>query len=185
MAGETFSAGVAPGGLRNIQEIKILICYIFDKLDKPLTKNDVTSILQSYEIANYFDASQAFSQMVLQGNLKVYDEDDNFYVITPTGRMISEELSGSLPVTIKEKSLKNAEGYFKRLKSEKENTVNMVKTEWGYMVNCKISGGDFNMLELGVYAPDINAASIIKDNFYKKPDEIYKNILTMLTQGEY
>ena len=52
MAVETFSAGVAPGGLRNIQEIKILICYIFDKLDKPLTKNDVTSILQSYEIAN-------------------------------------------------------------------------------------------------------------------------------------
>ena len=53
------------------------------------------------------------------------------------------------------------------------------------MVNCKISGGDFNMLELGVYAPDINAASIIRDNFYKKPDEIYKNLLTMLTQGEY
>ena len=61
----------------------------------------------------------------------------------------------------------------------------MVKTEWGYMVKCKISGGDFDMLELGVYAPDISAASIIRDNFYKKPDEIYKNILTMLTQGEY
>ena len=106
MAVDTFSAGVAPGGLRNIQEIKILICYIFDKLDKPLTKNDVTSILQSYEIANYFDASQAFSQMVSQGNLKVCDDDDNFYVITSQGRIISEELSGSLPVTIKEKSLK-------------------------------------------------------------------------------
>lgn len=185
MAGETFSAGVAPGGLRNIQEIKILICYIFDKIDKPLSQEDITSVLRADETANYFDVSQAFSQMVSQGNLKASEEDDNYYVITSTGRMISEELSGSLPLTVKEKSLKTTEEYLKRLKSEKENTVSIVRTDKGYMVNCKISGGEFNMLELGVYAPDLNAASIIKDNFYKKPDEIYKNLLTMLTQGEY
>ncbi len=178
---DTFSAGVAPGGLRDIQEIKILICYIFDKLDIHLRKSDITAILQNYALANYFEVSQAFSQMVLNNNLSIDPEDSNYYLITPSGKMISEELSDNLPLTVKEKALKSAENYLKRLKTEKENTVNIKKTPFGYTVNCKVSGGDFNMLEIKLYAPDITAATVIKNNFYKMPEKIYEDVVSMLT----
>lgn len=179
---DTFSAGVAPGGLRNIQEIKILICYIFDKINTPLRKSDVSAILQNYSLANYFEASQAFSQMVLNKNLSVCPEDSNYYVITPSGKMISEELGDNLPLTVRENALKSAKAYFKRLKTEKENTVNIKKTQFGYTVNCKVSGGEFNMLEIKLYAPDITAATVIKNNFYKMPEKIYESVVSILTK---
>lgn len=179
---DTFSAGVAPGGLRDIQEIKILICYIFDKLNIPLRKADITAILQIYALANYFEISQAFSQMVLNNNLSVSTEDSNYYTITPSGKMISEELGDNLPLTVRENALKSANAYLKRLKTEEENTVNIKKTPFGYTVNCKVSGGEFNMLEIKLYAPDITAATVIKNNFYKMPEKIYETVVSMLTK---
>ncbi len=181
---DTFSAGVAPGGLRDMQEIKILICYIFDKINKPLKKSDVIEILQNYGLANYFDISQAFAQMVRNGNISVCEEDDNYYISTSRGKMISNELNSSLPFTVKEKALKGINLYLQRQKNERENAVVIKKTDFGYNVCCNVSGGDFNMLEMIVYAPDMSTASIIKNNFYRKIDEVYKTMLSMLTQEE-
>ncbi len=182
MEKDTFTEGVYPGGLNKKQEIKILICFILDKLKKPLKKSDITSILQNYGLANYFEASQAFSEMVANNNIAADQEDNNYYVITESGKMIVEQLSDTLPASVKEKTLKSAELYLERVKSEQENKVTIKKTGWGYNVTCSISGGDFNMLELMLYAPDINAASMIRDNFYKNPGEIYNGVISMLTK---
>lgn len=181
---DTFNEGVSLGGLNEKQEIKILICFILDRLAKPLKKNDVTSILQNYGLANYFEASQAFSEMVVNNNICPDENDENCYTITESGRMIVEELSGTLPATVKEKALKSAELYLERVKSEQENKVSITKNSMGYSVKCSVSDGEFNMLELTIYAPDITAASVIRDNFYKNPSEIYYSIMSLLTKDD-
>lgn len=181
MEKNTFTEGIYPGGLNNKQEIKILICFILDKLSKPLKKSDITVILQNYGLANYFEASQAFSEMVANHNIITDETDNNYYVIAESGKMIVEELSNTLPASVKEKALKSAELYLERVKSEQENKVTIKKNDWGYSVTCSVSGGEFNMLELTLYAPDINAASTIRDNFYKDPGNVYHNIIFMLT----
>ena len=184
MEKDTFTEGIYPGGLNEKQEIKILVCFILDKLSKPLKKSDMTSILQNYGLANYFEASQAFSEMVANNNIASDENDENCYKITESGRMIVEQLSGTLPATIKEKALKSAEIYLERVKSERENKVSITKNSRGYNVSCNISGGEFNMLELTIYAPDINAASVIRDNFHKNPSEIYYSIMSLLTKED-
>lgn len=184
MENNTFTEGVQPGGLNDKQEIKILICFIMDKLDKPLKKSDITSILQNYGLANYFEASQAFSEMVINASIVADEQDSSYYVITESGKMIVEELSKSLPVTVKEKALKNAESYLERARSEQENKVTIKKTGNGYNVTCSVSGGEFDMLKLTLYAPDINTSSVIRDNFYKDPGEIYNNIISILTSDD-
>ena len=85
-------------------------------------------------------------------------------------------------LTVRENALKSANAYLKRLKTEEENTVNIKKTPFGYTVNCKVSGGEFNMLEIKLYAPDITAATVIKNNFYKMPEKIYETVVSMLTK---
>ncbi len=184
MGNNAFTAGVIPGGLKDKQEIKILICFLLDKVKKALDKNDITSILQIYGLANYFEVSQAFEEMVNNSNIEIDKENGGSYFVTPTGKMIVEELSTSLPVSVREKALKSAEIYLNRLKSERENKVIIQKNKWGYNVICKVSGGEFNMLELKLYAPDIQAASIIKNNFYRDPSGFYKNVMSFLTQNE-
>ena len=40
------------------------------------------------------------------------------------------------------------------------------------------------MLELKLYAPSMMEASIIRDNFYKSPEILYRNIMTYLTKSD-
>jgi predicted transcriptional regulator len=184
MRKDIFTEGVYLGGLNDRQEIKILICFILDKLSKPLKKSDITSTLQNYGLANYFEASQAFSEMVDNNNIAPDENNEGYYVITESGKMIVKELSGTLPATVKEKALKSANTYLERIKSEQENKVSITKNSRGYNVTCCVSDGEFDMLELTLYAPDINMASVIRDNFYKDPSEIYYSILSLLAKGD-
>ena len=180
MGNNAFSAGVVPGGLKNKQEIKILICFLLSKASRSLSKNDITSIFQMHGLANYFEVSQAFEEMVGNKNISVDEENDYRYVLTPSGKMIADELSTSLPVSVREKALSSAKNYFCRIKSEQENTVTIRKNQFGYNVSCKVSGGEFNMMELKLYAPDMHMAVTIRDNFYRDPSAVYNSVISLL-----
>ena len=180
----TFFAGVNPGGLRTKQEIKVLICYILAEMaDANIKKSDVTAVLQSSGLANYFEASEAFSELNVQGNIAKKDEDLNFYMVTESGKMIAEQLEQTLPLTVKEKALANTKTYLERIKNEQENNVIFKKNERGYSVTCTVSSGEFDLLSLTLYAPDIDAVSTVKNNFYDDPGEVYQHVLSMLTKN--
>ena len=52
MSKNTFVEGISLGGLTDKQEIKILICFLLEKLNRSVRKNDIISILQKYGLAN-------------------------------------------------------------------------------------------------------------------------------------
>lgn len=179
---KAFSAGVAPGGLRDKNQIKILICFIMDKVRHPLSKSDVALALQTYGIANYFETSNSFSEMISSGSIK--KQNDGKYCITKEGKIIVEELSAKLPSLIKDRGLRAVRNYVERAKSEKENKVSIKENKYGFEVTCIISDGSFEMLKFSLYAPDIETACRMKNNFYKNPEDIYKNILLLVTKRE-
>lgn len=178
MVSKAFSAGVVPGGLRDKNEIKILICYIIEKIEIPLKKSDVILVLQTYGLANYFETSEAFSELESNGSIKNIDDKIE---ITSQGKIIVEELSQKLPLTVKDKALKLIKSYTERMKIEKENKVIIRENKYGFDVTCIISGGNFEMLKLTLYAPDKEFANTIKNNFYKNPGQVYNYILSLVT----
>lgn len=177
---DAFSAGVEPGGLRSKQDIKVLICYMLCKLHAPLKKNDIISLLQNNGLANYFEASEAFSELLSSKNISSSDKL-NFYDVTESGRIISDQLNCSLPLTVREKATKAASKLLKRIKSEEENKVKIEKNDCGYNVTCSISGGDFDLLTFTMYVPDMDQAEKVKENFYSDPGGVYRSILAILT----
>ena len=182
---DTFFAGVEPGGLRTKQDIKILICYILASTTSGISKQNIVSILQENGLANYFEASEAFADLVSNGNIKLEEGDEvGSYCVTDTGRIISDQLHISLPRTVRERALSAAMSLLSRLKLEKENKVDIEKISRGYNVTCTISGGEFNLMSFTMYVPDMAQAKIVKENFYKDPTSIYNGILGMLTQNK-
>ena len=178
MVSKAFSAGVVPGGLRDKNEIKILICYIIEKIQTPLEKNDIILVLQAYGLANYFEVSEAFWDLESNGSIK---HNSGAIEITPQGKIIVEELSKKLPSTVRDKALKSIQHYIERMKIEKENKVIIRENKCGFDVTCIISGGNFDMLKLTIYAPDKEFANTIKNNFYKNPGKVYEYILSLVT----
>ena len=49
---DAFTAGVEPGGLTNLQEIRILLCYMLHTVGQPVPRDAVTEIIIGGGMAN-------------------------------------------------------------------------------------------------------------------------------------
>ena len=52
MRRDAFTGGVDPGGLWVQNDIRILICYILDSVQAPLSQEDLSRIVQGRGLAN-------------------------------------------------------------------------------------------------------------------------------------
>lgn len=181
---DEFIDGVAPGGLREKNDIKLLICYILSGIDNSLSKDDIISILKDNDLANYFEASDAFSDLISKKLIYTDNKDNNLYTVTDEGKMIAKQLDVSLPISVREKALKAALNTLARAKIRKENTVKIEKNDFGYFVSCNISGGNIDLMSLKLYVPDIMQANMVKENFHKDPELVYSSMLAILTQDK-
>lgn len=182
MINDAFTAGVDLGGLVNKNEIKILICYILNSVNAPLSGNTIVEILQTKALANYFETTDAISSLERGGH--IIKGENNIFTISKTGTEIAYNLDRSLPTSVKEKALQAALAMLGQAKIEKENLVEIVKIKNGYNVTCHISGGGFDLMSFTLYVPDMSQAKMVKKNFHKNPEHIYKLMLTTITENK-
>lgn len=184
MGFDALSEGIAPGGLRSKDDIRLLICYVLDTVDKPMSLDSITGILQETELANYFEATEACSALSGSGNIAPTDDDPSLYTVTPSGRLISAQLEDELPPSVRDKAVGAALMLLHRQRAEKENAVHIKKLENGYRVDCSISGGEIDLFNFGLYVPDEAQARIVKRNFHKNPDLVYNVMIAVLTRNK-
>ena len=184
MALDTFDEGINLGGMRSKTEIRTLICYMMNAVNLPMTKDTVLNALLERGLANYFEASTCFDDLLKNENIALDEFDENRYLITDAGRMIARELEDTLPLTVRERAIECALSLLERQRIEKENRVVIEKGENGYYVVCSISGGEMNLLKFSLYVPDIAQARLLRKNFYKNPSMIYNTMIAMLTRNK-
>lgn len=184
MAYDAFDEGISLGGMRTKNDIRTLICYMFTSVNIPMSKEIVVNALLKKGLTNYFEASTCFDDLINNGNLTLIDDSDTLYTATVNGRIISEQLEDTLPLTAKERAYECALLLLERERLEKENRVTTEKTDNGYYVTCEISGGDMELMELKMYMPDSNQAKAVKKNFYKNPQLIYEVMVATVTRNK-
>lgn len=186
MAFDTFDEGIVPGGMRSKSEIKTLICYLFYSVKENMSKEIIVQAIQKESLANYFETSAAFDDLVLNGNLEKFgnDDSDTTYILSENGKMIADQLETILTHTVKEKAYACAVKLLAEKKTERENSVEIIKTENGFNVVCKVSGGNVELLSFTLYAPSFEQAMIMKKNFYDSPSTIYKVMLALMTKDK-
>ena len=185
MAFDTFDAGVAPGGLRSKNEIKILICYLFDSVGESMSRSLTVEAIRSDELANFFEIVVAFDELVQGGSLIPDAEIDGeqTYLLSANGRIIAQQLETTLAHSVKRKAYNCALRLLGERRTARENFVDIVKTESGFEVNCRVSGGDITLLSFTLYAPDYEQAEIVKENFLGYPRTVYKTMLGLMTKN--
>lgn len=184
MAFDTFDEGVSLGGMRSKTEIRTLICYMLKSVGSPMRKDTIVNALMEKGLANYFETSSSFDDLVRNGNIELADADKNLYKNTSNGDMIATQLEDTLATTVKERAIECALSLLRQEQIESENKVTITKCENGYNVTCKISGGDMELLSFTLYVPDITQARLIRKNFYKNPDMFYSVMIAMLTRNK-
>lgn len=184
MAFDTFDEGIAPGGLRSKNEIKILICYLYNSVNDKMSQSLVVEAIRADELANFFEIVVAFEELVKDGNLLKSDIVDNeqTFVLSENGRVIANQLETTLAHTVKQKSYDCALRLLSERKTARENFVDIVKTENGFEVKCRVSGGAVDLFSFTLYAPAYEQAEVIKKNFLSYPQTVYKTMLGLMTK---
>ena len=180
MSFDTFDEGINPGGMRSKNEIRILICYLIKSVKAPVSKELISESLQKDGLANYFEASACFDDLVKNRHITV--NGNNKYTLTEDGMMIATQLEDSLAYTVKEKAFHCVMMLLEEEKTERENKVEIVKNERGYNVKCSIISEGLTILSLEFYVPDYEQAKLVKKNFRKNPELLYKTTISVLSK---
>ena len=181
---DAFTAGIDPGGLRSKKDIKLLICYILSNVNGFLTKDDLLTIMQENNLANYFEINDAFSELLENNNICENQKKKNTFTVTESGKMISTQLDSSLPISIRNKAISASINLLAKIKRESDNKVTIEKSDNGYFVNFNISGGEMDLLSFKLFVPDILQANLVKDNFQESPELVYECMLALLTKNQ-
>ena len=184
MAFDTFDEGINLGGMRSKNEIKTLICYLYNSVKENMDKGIIIQAILKQGLANYFETSSAFDDLVMNGNLVPADNEHKTYSLTEKGAEIAKQLDSTVAYTIKEKAYACAVKLLAEKKKEIENRVNISKNDNGFTVEFSVSGGDMDLMKLNIYAPEMEQALILKKNFLDNPNKAYKVLLALLTKDK-
>lgn len=177
---DAFSAGVEPGGLRNQSEIKVLVAFLLDRLERPLSKRQLFTVIGEEGIANYFEASQAVADLQNDGNIYIEVKDDEeFMYLTDSGKMVMN-IENEVPAAIREKALNSAVHLQIVERRLKENNIEIKQLENGCNVTFALTDGDDTLMKLTLYVADMEQAKAVRDKILEDPVKIYSQILSSL-----
>lgn len=180
---DAFDAGIELGGLRNRDDIRLLICYLLKSVDAPMTRQMLNEAMQEDGLANYFEVGQAIEELLKTGNITadILDEDEVISV-TQKGREAAELLQTSLPRTVREKAVNSAIRLTTRAKIERENKIEVKKEEnGGYTITFTLFDKETELMKLSVYVSDSLQLEQVKQNFINDPVKVYSTIITSLS----
>ena len=81
MAFDTFDEVIVPGGMRSKYEIRILICYLLNSIKEPVSKEIIVDSICEESLANYFETSSCFDDLIEKGNIIEEGSDGDYKVI--------------------------------------------------------------------------------------------------------
>ena len=180
---DAWNLGVELGGLTNKTEIKLLICYLLKSLDAPLSKLQLSDIIQGEGLANYFELIQALDELIRDDNVRMNLEDtDEMLTVTEKGINSVENLEMDfLPRSVKEKAVNTAIRLQTLARRERENKIEVEKTDSGYNVTFFFGDEKTQLMKLTIYVADEIQVETVKKNFLEDPIKLYSEIITSLT----
>lgn len=179
---DSFSEGIAPGGLRSKNEIKLLVSYLLKKIDMPISRMKICDIIQEYNIANYFEINQAITEMI-NNDVLLCKENDGVETLLLMGKSYFEieQVENMIPRTIREKALAAATKIINRERLEKQNNITVEPVKDGYLVTFEVKDDDEILFKMSVFVTDNSQVELVKRNFCDHVVDIYSNVMSALT----
>lgn len=178
---DAFTQGVDLGGLRDRKEIKTLICYLVSRLEIPITKEQLSTIICEEGIANYFELSQALSEVMESGNVYAEEtEGDPKLFITEKGKFNSKAIEDEIPYTVRENAFNAAIRLQTRLRREREHRISIEKLDVGCNITMSVLDGEDELMSVKLFVADYEQALGVKEKFLSDPIKVYSNIVALL-----
>jgi len=165
-------------------ESKLILLYIFDKFEIPITNSQITELVMETELLNYFTLQQFLSELVNSSLIEYLDNDDNYYyLITEKGRNALNYFKKRLVKDITQKIDSAVEKKKKLILKETKVSANYIKnSDTSYIVNLKVIENNVPLINLELDVVSNKEAKKICDNWKSRAQYIYGKILDLLIE---
>ena len=169
-----------------LAENKVLILYVLEKANKPLTNDVLYKIVLAAVDMNYFYFQQFTLDLINVGYIYSFQkEDQTLYQITDSGKRTLDLTLYLLPGIIKLRADTNLKPILDS--SEEEDSIVAEYTplsENHYTIVCKVVENNETVFEVKTFAGSREQAKDIVDNWENNANTIYPQILDILTKKE-
>lgn len=185
---EVFTAGVERGGLTTDHEIRLLVCWLINKIKTPVGLTRLNNALQQDGLVNYFELARAVGQLLSSGHLsEVQDgeQGEKPMTVTELGQKAAESFERAIPLSVREKSLAALRENLLRERLEQENRVEIQPLSNGFRLELGITDVGNDLLNLSLYVPTRELCEQMKRRFLSDPTVIYHAVVSALTGEEF
>lgn len=166
----------------SLAENKVLILYILNQINKPITNDNLYKLILSAIDMNYFYFQQFLLDLIETNFILTYQkEGQNIYEITESGKNTLDLTMDILPGIVKLKADTNLKVALEKVEEEYSVVAEYTpKSENNYVVICKIIENNETTFEVKTFACSREHAKDIVDNWKENASKIYPQILDAL-----
>ena len=171
--------------LSSVHDVKISICYMLNKLNRPVTEEQLYEIVLNSEIINYFFYTEAMADLQKSGAVsKKNINGTECYILEEKGQLSSDYYNEFIPYYFRKRILRAAFSFFAKLKCENDADITIKEVHNGCEVDCIIKDASYDLMRISLYAPDIDQAELIKEKIRLNPAGFYNKIITFALNNE-
>jgi predicted transcriptional regulator len=161
---------------------KLIVLYILDKIEIPLTNTQITNIILENNIINYFSLQECIAELEESDLVRLEESQSKVtYHISEIGQktvqIFQSKIAKSTKVLINEYITKNKD----RIKKESEVFADFQKnSEHEYVVNLKVIENDIVLIDLKLNVVSSKQAKLICEKWRSSSGRIYGQIMDAL-----
>ncbi|GAB6086811.1 DUF4364 family protein [Alkaliphilus crotonatoxidans] len=168
---------------QQLAEKKLLLLYIFEKLEIPITHSQITDFVLENDLMNYFMFQQFFSELQESGFIIEEHKEQQQFIITDKGR-------NTLKYFINRLSREQLEKIDHLLSIKKKQLLKRAEVEADYvkldendvLVTLKVIERDTPLINISLNVANTKQAKIICQNWKENTQKIYSNLISMLIE---
>lgn len=172
--------------LNSVHSVKILLCYLLDRLNRKVTEEQLRLIADESGVINYFYFSDAVEELIANGSFlaeEVCSHENNItrsLTLTDKGRLGSEYFNRYIPLVFRKNLLHAALSFFVREENKGICRCDVTDISGECKVEFSLTDSGIQLLNMDFYAPDRAQAELIAERIKDNPMGAYKNILGFL-----
>jgi predicted transcriptional regulator len=170
--------------MENLAENKLIILYLMNNVNCPLTNLQILRLLYDFEGFNYYYFQHLLSELIEKRYILNYPQGEEWlYEITEEGRTVLSLTDNMLPGIVKHKLDMITKDLLQVVQNEVSITAEFVpENDNQYITKCKIAEAHKVLFELNIFCSSQEQAKKIADNWKRNANSIYPEIIKMLTE---
>ena len=167
----------------SMSNVKIFVLYLLENINYPLDFFTINDIVRQTDFVVYLDFAEGFHEMIDNDLIEKIEVDgEELYMVTEKGRCVARELNGDILTSILDQSLTRALRYldFKKRGIVCKCEINELQEEKKFEVYCYFKEKGKDIFSLRYTVDTFDRARRMKDNFYERPEAIYRGMHALM-----